>query len=96
MRSRLLDKNTCVDLSERGDDITNSELKHSRREKAGSQKSAMEVRSTTTHLVTVDGGVAAVGGVSIIFCSAAVLHCVSFAALQSVEAEDSQVSGRSW
>lgn len=53
----------------------------------------MEVWLTATNLVTVDGGVAAVGGVSIIFCSAAVLHCVSFATLQSVEAHDSQLSG---
>lgn len=79
---------TRVDFSQRGDGHTDSELRHSGREEPGRLEEAMEVRSTTTNLVTVDGGVAAVGGVSVIFCSAAVLHRVSFAALQSVEAED--------
>lgn len=35
------------------------------------------------YLVAVDRSVATVGGVSIVFCSAAVLHCVSLTTLQS-------------
>lgn len=41
------------------------------------------VREGATCLVAVDRGVATVGGVSIIFSSAAILHSVSLSPLQS-------------
>lgn len=40
-------------------------------------------RGGATCLVAVDRGVATVGGVSIVFCSAAILHSVSLPPLQS-------------
>lgn len=38
---------------------------------------------TITYLVAVDRSVTTMGGVSIVFCTTAVLHCMSLAALQS-------------